>query len=147
MKIITKNKRVFFDYTIKEKLEAGIVLFGHEVKSIKEGNISLKGSFVTINRGEAWLLNAHVPIYRNAVAKNYDPRRTRKLLLHQKEIQRLSSVIEGKGITLLPLEVYLQKGKIKIQIGVGLGKKQYDKRETIRKREDERKIKRALRKK
>ncbi len=147
MKVIQKNKKAFFDYRIKETFEAGIALLGHEVKSVKGGNISLKGGFVTINQGEVWLLNANISLYKHATDKNYDPHRTRKLLLHRKEIERLIGKVQEKGITLVPLKIYLKKGKIKIEVGLGEGKKKYDKRQAIKEREDKRKIERAIRKK
>lgn len=147
MKIIAKNKKAFFDYRIKETFEAGIALLGHEVKSVKGGNISLKGSFVTVNQGEVWLLNASISLYKHAKDKSYDPHRTRKLLLHRKEIERLIGKVQEKGITLIPLKIYLKKGKVKVEVGLGEGKKKYDKRQAIKEREDKRKIERAIRKK
>ena len=147
MKIIQKNKKAFFDYRIKETFEAGIALLGHEVKSVKGGNISLKGSFVTVNQGEVWLLNASISLYEHAKDKNYDPHRTRKLLLHRKEIERLIGKVQEKGITLIPLKIYLKKGRVKVEVGLGEGKKKYDKRQVIKEREDKRKMERAVRKK
>lgn len=151
MKIIAKNKRAAFDYNILEKFEAGIVLTGAEVKSIKQGNISLKGSYVTIsmtgpdNKPEAWLINAHISPYKPAgIQLGYDPEKSRKLLLHKKEIDYLIGKQKEGGLTIIPLLVYTKKGRIKIEVGLGRGKKKYEKREAIRKREDERKMRRAL---
>ncbi len=150
MKIIQKNKKAYFDYRIKETFEAGVALLGCEVKSIKSGDISLKSSFVTLSQGEVWLLNANIPLYKHATDKKdkgYDPHRTRKLLLHRSEIKRLIGKTQEKGITLIPLKIYLKKGRIKVEVGIGEGKKKRDKRQTIKEREDKRKMERAIRKK
>ena len=146
MKIITKNKRAFFDYEILEKFEAGIVLTGPEVKSVKAGHISLKGSYVTVHEGELLLLNCHISPYKFAQnqLKDYNPTASRKLLVHKKEINYLIGKLKTKGLTLLPLSVYLKRNKIKLEIGLGRGKKKFEKREKIKKREAEREIKRAL---
>ncbi|MFC1652045.1 SsrA-binding protein SmpB [Patescibacteria group bacterium] len=147
MKIIQKNKKAFFDYRIKETFEAGVALLGHEVKSVKGGDISLKGSFVTLNQGEIWLLNANIPLYKHATDKKYDPRRTRKLLLHRNEIERLIGKVQEKGTTLIPIKIYVKRGRIKVEVGIGEGKKKHDKRQAIKEQEDKRKIERAVRKK
>jgi SsrA-binding protein len=147
MKILAENRKARFDYQIKDTFEAGVVLKGYEVKAIRSKNMSLKGSFVVINQGEIQLLNAHIPLYEKATIKGYESRRTRKLLLHKKEIQNLSGKLEEKGITLIPLKIYLKKGKIKVEVGIGKGKSKIDKRETIKRREDERKMRRAIRRK
>jgi len=142
--ILTKNKKAYFDYQISENFESGIVLSGPEVKSAKNSQINLKGAYVTIVGNEASLLNAHIAPYKFADQKNYDPKRTRKLLLHRKEINYLIGKLNGKGDTILPLKAYTKKNFIKIEIGIGQGKKKYDKREAIKKRESDREIKRAL---
>jgi len=136
MAALAENKRAYFDYEILETLEAGIVLLGGEVKSIKTGHISLTGSFVTIKNEEVFLINAAIPPYqpKNAPA-DYEPRRSRKLLLRRKEISFLSGKIKQKGLTLVPLKVYTKKGRIKILFGIAKGKKKVDKREAIKKRE------------
>jgi len=144
MEIITQNKKAYFDYHILETLEAGIVLEGAEVKSVKLGQINLKGAYVVINNNEAFLINASIAPYKMARQESYDPRRSRKLLLHKKQINYLLGKTKEKGITLLPLKVYLKKGLVKIEIGIARGKKKYDKREIIKKRESEREIRRAL---
>lgn len=130
------NRKVLHDYEILEKYEAGLVLVGHEVRSIRNGRISLQGSYVVIRNNEAWLLNANIPPYQ---AKNtpekYDPIRSRKLLLNKREIRSLIGKTQQKGLTLAPLRVYNKRGRLKLEFGLGRGKKQYDKRETIKKRE------------
>lgn len=141
MPVITTNKRAFFDYEILEKFEAGLVLSGQEVKSIKTGHIDLKGSYVTIQKNEAWLINAHIPLYKMAgKLPSYEPTRSRKLLLHRKEIKNLLGKLTQKGLTLIPIKVYTKHNQIKLEFGIGKGKKKFDKRETIRKREIERTI-------
>ncbi len=143
-KIITKNKKAYHDYEILEKLEAGIILSGPEVKSAKTGHINLKGSYVIISNEEAHLLNSHIAPYKFANLSDYNPTRTRKLLLHNKEINHLIGKLQTKGISLVPLQVYIKNNLIKIEIGVARGKKKYDKREDIKKKEAKRKIQRAL---
>jgi SsrA-binding protein len=139
------NKRALFDYVILEKFEAGLVLFGHEVKSVRSGKMSLLGAYVTIGRGSAWLINAHVPLYPKAGQKpDYDPDRTRRLLLHKRELDRLSGKLDQKGLTLVPISVYTKGSRIKIEFGLGRGKKQFEKKETIKKREVDREIRRSL---
>lgn len=141
------NPKAFFDYQILEKKEAGIVLTGNEVKSVKKNQISIKGAYVKIIDGEIWLVGANISPYQPAnAAKDYDPQKTRKLLIKKKEIKFLESKLETAGITLVPLKVYGKKNKIKVEIGIARGKKKYDKRETIKKRETERIIKRVLKK-
>jgi len=133
--IITKNKRAYFDYNILETCEAGIVLRGFEVKSVKLGHISLKGSYVTIKSNEAFLLNAHISAYQpKNMPQNYDPTRTRKLLLKRSETKILIGKIASRGLTVVPLSVYTKRGKIKVQIGLVKSKTKRDKRETIKKR-------------
>ncbi|MEA3272546.1 MAG: SsrA-binding protein SmpB [Patescibacteria group bacterium] len=143
---IAINKKALFDYEILEKLEAGLVLTGQEVKSVKNGQINLKGSYVTLKDGEAYLLNAHISPYKKAgILKDYNPTRSRKLLLHKKELTRLIGKSQEKGLTIIPLKVYTKgRGKIKIEIGIGRGKKKYEKRETIKKREVEREIRQKM---
>jgi len=133
--IIAKNKRAYFDYNILETCEAGIVLRGFEVKSVKLGHISLKGSYVTIKSNEAFLLNAHISAYQpKNMPQNYDPTRTRKLLLKRSETKILIGKIASQGLTVVPLSVYTKRGKIKVQIGLVKSKTKRDKRETIKKR-------------
>lgn len=140
---IATNKKALYDYEILEKFEAGIVLAGHEVKSIKTGHINLKGSYVTIKAGEVWLINAHISKYKMAgKLLDYEPTRPRKLLLHKKEIKRLTGKLSEKGLTLIPLSVYTKRNQIKVEFGIGKGKKKVDKRESIKKREINRELKR-----
>lgn len=143
--LIAENKKAFFDYEILEKYEAGIVLFGHEVKAVKNGNISLKGAYVTFHNHEPYLIGAHIGRYKQAGGlKDYDPERSRKLLLKNKEIRYLSAKNEEKGLTILPIKVYIKHSKVKIEIGVGRGKRQFEKKEKIKARDIEREIKRTL---
>ncbi|MCK4919086.1 MAG: SsrA-binding protein SmpB [Candidatus Pacebacteria bacterium] len=130
------NKRANYDYEILEKLEGGLVLAGHEVKSIKTGHISLKGAFVTIHENQAFLTNANIPAYQVMnMQKEYDPNRSRKVLIHKREIKSLLGKISHKGLTLVPIRVYSTRGLIKLEFGIGKGKKKIDKREDIKKRE------------
>lgn len=136
MKIVAKNKRAKFDYDIQQTITAGLVLAGHEVKSVKAGHLSLKGSFISFKAGEAYLTNAHISQYANASnVKDYDPIRTRKLLLHRKQIDSLLGEAKAQGMSIVPLSVGLERGLIKVELGVGRGKKNFDKRETIKKRD------------
>jgi len=145
MPVISTNKRAYFDYEILETFEAGVVLNGQEVKSIKTGHISLAGAFVTMKGSEAWLTNSQVPPYKMAgKIFNYEPTRPRKLLLHKKELSSLIGKIKQKGLTLVPLRVYTKGSKVKLEFGIGRGKKKYEKRETIKKREIDRKIRSAM---
>ncbi len=133
MKIVAKNKRARFDYQIKETLIAGLVLSGHEVKSVKSGHISLKGSFITVRSGEAWLTNAHITQYKQATnLPSYDPERSRKLLLHRRQIDEIIGAIKTQGQSIVPLAVGIERGLVKVELGIGKGKKNYDKRETIK---------------
>jgi len=147
MKILTKNKKAFFDYEIVEKLEAGISLKGSEVKSSKSGQINLKDSFVKIKDGEALLLNCHISPYTEANIFNQEPARTRKLLLHKKEIARLAGKSEEKGLTLIPISIYLKNNLVKVEIALARGKKNYDKRESIKRKDLDREISRSFRNK
>jgi len=146
MPTLATNPRAKYDYHILETYEAGIVLAGHEVKAIKTGHINLKGSYITIKNEETWLINAQIPPYqpKNTPA-DYEPSRTRKLLLNKREIKSLIGQSKRKGLTLVPLRVYTKREKIKLAFALGLGKQKIDKREKIIKREVKRKIDRALR--
>lgn len=145
------NRRAKYDYEILKRFEAGLELKGHEVKSVKLGHISLKGAYVTISlakpgkTSEAYLINAHISPYqpKNAPA-GYDPQRPRKLLLHRKELRTLIGKIKLKGLTLVPIRVYTKRSKIKLEFGVGKGRRKVDKRELIKKREVKRKIERMM---
>ena len=139
------NKKALFDYAILDRFEAGIVLSGPEVKAVRAGHISLGGAFVTFHRTDALLTNAHISAYAPAgKLPDYDPTRSRKLLLKQKEIAYLRGKSQEKGLTIIPLSVYTRGRHIKIEVGIGRGKKQYDKRETVKKRERKREAQRAI---
>lgn len=145
MKVVATNKRARFDYEINETLTAGIVLTGQEVKSVKQGAISLKGSYIHISQGEAYLLNAHITPYKQASnIASYDPTQSRKLLLHRSEIEKLIGSIKSDGKTAVPMSVGIERGLVKVLIGVGRGKKLHDKRETIKKRDMLRDIQREV---
>jgi len=144
MPVLAVNKRANFDYDIKETYEAGLVLLGHEVKSVKTGHVSLKGGYVTFkkhagkNLPEAYLTNAHIPLYKHAgKISNYEPTRPRKLLLKKKEITYLIGKKDEQGLTLVPLKIYTKRSFVKLEFGVGKGRKKFDKREVIKKREFE----------
>src|ERR671913_1720524 len=137
-KVIITNRAALHEYHILSRYEAGIVLTGTEVKSVRAGQIQLKESYVAVREGEAWLFNAHVSHYSHGNRLNHDPTRTRKLLLHRREIDRLESEATVKGMTLVVTRVYLKKGRVKFEIGVARGKKLYDKRETEMRRTVER---------
>ena len=141
---IAENRKAHFNYQIMEEYEAGVMLTGPEVKSVRAGHISLKEAFATVRGGEIWLTNAHVSPYKPAANDGYEPTRSRKLLLKADEIKRLIGKSQEAGLTLVPLKVYDKHGKIKIEIGLARGKHAHDKRETIRRREEERETRRAL---
>jgi SsrA-binding protein len=143
-KLFAANKKAFHDYFILDRLEAGLVLLGTEVKSIRESRINLKDSYAVIKQGEGYLLNCHISPYSHGNRENHDPTRPRKLLLHQKEIRKLIGKTQEKGLTLVPLRVYLRRGKIKVELGVARGKKLHDKRETERRKEMDREARVAV---
>jgi len=145
MRIIAENKKAYYNYQILEKFEAGISLLGQEVKSIKSSRINLAGSYVILREGEVYLIGANIPPYqpKNTPA-DYDPKRSRKLLLRKSEIKHLIGKVKEKGLTLIPLKVYTKKGRIKLEFGTAKGRKKADKRETIKKREFEREKRRIL---
>ncbi|MCK4540549.1 SsrA-binding protein SmpB [Candidatus Parcubacteria bacterium] len=145
MPILAINKRARYDYEISNIYEAGIVLFGYEVKSIKTGHISLKGSYVTVKTNnkqpEVYLTNAFIPLYKKAsTIKNYDPERPRKLLLKKKQITHLIGKKQEQGLTLVPIKIYTKHNLIKLEFGIGRGKKKHDKREAIKKRDVDRQM-------
>lgn len=143
--LLAQNRKARHDYFIKETLEAGIALTGTEVKSVRARRITLKDGYVQIINGSAFLENVHISEYKQGNRYNHDPLRSRRLLLHKNEIRRLAKAAEERGITIIPLKVYLKHGFAKVLIGVAQGKKQYDKRETIKKRDQEREIRRKYR--
>jgi len=138
------NRKAYHDYRIEESLEVGIVLKGSEIKSIREGKVSLRDAYAKPENGELWLFNSHIASYDAASYNTHQPTRTRKLLLHKEEINRLTRRVAQRGLTLVPLKLYIKHGIAKVEIGVGKGKKIYDKREVIVRRETERQIDRAL---
>ena len=145
MKTIIFNRRANFDYKISDRYEAGLVLKGFEVKAVKSGQISLKESFVTVKDSELYLTNAHISPWKQAgEIKNYDPTRPRKLLLRKSEIKHLIGKMRMEGLTLVPIRVYTKKRLLKLEFGVGKGKKEFDKRKDIAKKEAGRRIDRAL---
>ncbi len=145
MRVIAKNKKAFFNYEHIETIEAGISLQGSEVKSIREGSISLKESYAEIKEGEVFLVNCHISPYNPANIFNHDPIREKKLLLHRREIKRLIGKIKEKGLTLIPVKVLLNdRGKVKVEIALAKGKRVYQKRETIRQRDQDREMKAEL---
>ncbi|MBA3256422.1 MAG: SsrA-binding protein SmpB [Pyrinomonadaceae bacterium] len=129
-KALASNRAAFHNYHISDKYEAGIALTGTEVKSVMEGRVQLKEAYVAVRDGEAWLFNAHISPYSHGNRENHEPLRTRKLLLHRREIGRLEEAAVKQGMTLVPTRVYLKNGRIKLEVGVARGKKMYDKRET-----------------
>lgn len=146
MTVYAVNKRATFDYELLEKLEGGLVLAGHEVKSIKTGHISLKGAFITVKDSELYLTNAHIPPYQQAnVPESYDPYQSRKVLVRRRELNSLIGKIKQKGLTLVPIKLYSKHRLIKLEFAVGKGKRQVDKREDIKKREANVSIRRAMR--
>jgi SsrA-binding protein len=132
------NKKAFFDYELLEKFEAGINLYGFEVKSVRLGKADLTGSFIKIIGSEAYLINAKIYPYQQAQIEGYDDKRTRKLLLHKKEIISLKSRVEGSNLTLVPVSLYFKHGFVKVEVALGKGKKKFEKRESIKKRDIER---------
>jgi len=143
-KALARNKKARFEYEIFETFEAGIVLKGTEVKSLREGRADINDAFAQMRKGEAVLFNMHIPPYEKGNIHNVDPRRARKLLMHRREIKHLSGEARTKGLALVPLKVYFKRGWAKVQLGLGRGKRQFDKRETIKRREAQREITRAL---
>ena len=144
-KIVSTNKKARHDYFIEETYEAGIALVGTEVKSIRQGKINIKDGYAQVENGEVFLYNVHISPYEQGNIFNRDPLRARKLLLHKNEIRKLIGYVQQKGYTLIPLSFYLKDGLVKVELGVGIGKRKYDKREVIAKRDAERRIEREFR--
>ncbi|MBK9406247.1 MAG: SsrA-binding protein SmpB [Ignavibacteria bacterium] len=142
IKIITSNRKANFEYSILSKYEAGIVLFGTEVKSLRDSKVNIQDSYGRIINDEVWLINASINEYKFGNINNHDPLRNRKLLLNKREIRKIKQELQEKGLTLVPLKIYFKGSKIKIELGIAKGKKLYDKRESIKKRETERKLSR-----
>jgi len=147
MKLVAQNKKAYHDYSIEDTFEAGIQLLGTEVKSLRDGKANLKDSYVLIKNAEVFLFNCHISPYTHGNIMNHDPLRTRKLLLHRKEIERLKGKAQQKGYSLIPLKIYFKGPFIKVEIGLGKGKREYEKRESIKEREAKRDIERAMKNK
>ncbi len=146
IKVISINRQAYHEYFVEQTVEAGISLLGTEIKSIRDGKVNLRGSYAMARNGELWLENAHIAVYEHGNRYNHDPMRSRKLLLHRREIDQLMNKVATKGMTLVPLKLYLKGGRAKIELGLCRGKKLYDKREAIAERDARREIERAVRK-
>jgi len=142
-KLICQNKKAWHNYSVEEKYEAGISLLGSEVKSLREGRANLGDSYGNIKNGEIFLVDAHISPYSHANQLNHDPLRTRKLLLHKKEIRRLIGKVQERGYTLIPLRLYFSDGRAKVELGLAKGKKLYDKRESLKRKTMEREMERG----
>jgi len=146
MRVLTDNRKARHDYQVLDQLEAGIVLTGTEVKSCRARNISLADAYAKAEDGELWLVNAHIAPYEQGNRNNHEPRRPRKLLLQRRELRRLTQAIEAKGLTLVPLKVYLnERSLIKVELGLCRGRQQHDKRDELKRQADERETQRAIR--
>jgi SsrA-binding protein len=143
-KVIATNRRARHEYEVLERIEAGLVLVGPEVKSLRDGKASLTDAYASFRRGEAWLHHLHISPYPQAGRENPDPKRDRKLLLHRKEIARLEGRVAERGLTLVPLSLYFRDGRAKVEIALAKGKKDYDKRQTLREKQDRRESDRAI---
>jgi len=144
VKVVATNRKAFHEYQFHDTFEAGLVLKGSEIKSIRAGRVSLQDGFVAFEEGEAWLINVHIAPYDPASQQNHEPKRKRKLLLHRREIERLQSRAQEKGFTVIPTKLYLKDGRAKVEIGLARGKRLYDKREALAKRDSKRQVERAL---
>ena len=144
-KSLARNKRALHDYHVVETWEAGLMLTGTEIKSLRTGQANMSDSYGVVRDGEVFLLNLHIPPYEQGNQFNHEPTRTRKLLLHKKEIKRMIGAVERQGLTLIPLELYFKRGKAKVALALGKGKKLHDKRADEKKRDDQREMARALR--
>ena len=144
VKVIATNRKARHDYHIEDTYEAGLVLTGTEIKSIRAGRVNLRDGYATLKDGELWLMNAHIAPYNQGSYTNHEPRRPRKLLMHRREINRIAGRIQEKGFTLVPLRLYLKNNLAKVELGLARGKKQYDKRAALREKETRREIDRAV---
>lgn len=145
IKTVAQNRKAFHDYFVEERYECGVELYGTEVKSIRQGRVNLKESWAIIRRGEMWVEGMHISPYEQGNIFNRDPLRAKKLLLHKSEIRKLEGQVARQGYTLIPLEIYLKDGRMKVQLGLCKGKAEHDKRDTMAKRDADREIQRALR--
>jgi len=144
-KVIARNRRARHDYAIGDTFEAGLVLTGTEVKSLRAGRASLADGFAQISDGEVWLHNVHIPEYTQGTWTNHEPRRPRKVLLHRKEIDRFASKVAERGLTIVPLELYFKDGRVKVELALARGKRSYDKRHDLAERDAAREVERAFR--
>jgi SsrA-binding protein len=144
VKVIARNRKATHDYHIESRFEAGLVLLGSEIKSIRAGGVNLREGYVAPRDGELWLVNVHIAPYMPAAREGHEPRRPRKLLLSRREINRLLGRVQERGYTIIPLSLYLKQGRAKVEIGLAKGKRQYDKRASISERESQRQIERTL---
>lgn len=147
IKVIAQNRKAYHDYFVEEKMECGIALFGTEVKSVRQGKVNLKESWAQIRKGEVWVEGMHISPYEQGNIFNRDPLRGKKLLLHRNEIRKLDAQVARQGYTLVPLELYLKDGRVKMELGVCRGKQLHDKRDAIARRDSDMEIRRALREK
>ncbi len=143
-KVISRNKQARRNYHIEDTWEAGLVLMGSEVKSLRAGNCSLDEGYCAVRNGEIWLVDCNIPVYKFAHRTGHEPKRERKLLLHAREIRKISIKAVERGYTIIPLQIYFKGARVKVEIGIGRGKRQYDKRQDVAKRETDREIARAL---
>ena len=144
IKIVAKNRKAHFEYFIEESFEAGIALKGSEIKSIRGGQVSIQEAYVQIDGQQAWLINSHIASYQAGSYSDHDPKRPRRLLLHKKEIRQLWAEVRQKGVTIIPVKMYLKNGKAKIEIAIAKGKKLYDKRQDIAKKDQVRDLDRMM---
>ena len=144
VKTIATNRKAHHDYFIEDKFEAGLALTGTEIKSVRAGHVNLRDSFAVVKEGELWMMNTHIAPYDQGTYTNHEPRRPRKLLMHRREISRIAGKLQEKGFTLVPLRLYLKNNRAKVELGLARGKKQYDKRATLREKETRREIDRAV---
>lgn len=147
IKMVAQNRKAFHDYFVEEKYECGVALFGTEVKSIRQGRVNLKESWAQVRKGEVWVEGMHISPYEQGNIFNRDPLRPKKLLLHRGEIRKLDGLVMRQGFTLVPLELYLKNGRVKLQLGLCKGKQLHDKRAAIARKDSDREIQRALREK
>ena len=144
IKVVCQNKKARYDYEIIEVIEAGMVLLGTEVKSLRQGRANLKDSYARVKDGELFLMQSHISPYTHAYHDNHEPDRVRKLLVHKREIKRLQGKTQEKGLTLVPLKIYFKDGKAKVELALARGKRSYDKRETLKRKTEERELERAI---
>jgi len=143
-KTIAVNRKAYHDYSVLETMEAGLVLTGTEIKSIRAGKVQLREAYVKPEGGELWLINAHVALYDTGIRYNHDPVRPRKLLLHRKQIDHMAGAVSQKGLTMVPLKIYIKRGVAKLEVGLAKGKKMYEKRDAIARRESDRDLRRTV---